>query len=54
LDEPSGQLLPPSQERSIQISSPGAPLEMVAHAIPLSSTCSAMSRPFRVVSGTGW
>src|SRR6266700_718473 len=52
-DEPSGQLAPSFQERSIQISLPGAPLAMVAHAMPLEPTCREISRPSSVVPGTG-
>src|SRR6185312_10711787 len=52
-DEPSGQLEPLFQERSSQTSSPAAPPEIEAQAMPEESTCSAMSRPLSVVSGTG-
>ncbi len=53
-DEPSGQLTPPSQERSIHTSSPAAPPEIAAQAMPPLSTCREMTRPFSVVAGTGW
>ncbi|WP_208865279.1 hypothetical protein [Amycolatopsis rubida] len=53
-DEPSGQVVPASHERSSQVSSPGPPESMLAQAIPRSSKWSRTVRPKIVADDTGW